>query len=94
MSQLFAIRKFIDHAKQVLRQIEVYEESGATDIPAHDLSWAKERLANMIEAAESGAIPPIERRYAELSRMVMDQWPLGHSLANSISTAEGEYLAL
>lgn len=94
MSQLVAIRKFIEHAKQVVRQIEVYEESGATDIPARDLFWAKERLMNMLKAAESGAIPPIESRYAELSRVIMDQWPLGHSLGNSISTVESEYIAL
>jgi hypothetical protein len=94
MSQSVAVRKFIEHARQVLRRIDTYETSDATDVPARDLQFVKERLRNMMDLAENGVLPPAESRHAELSRMIMDQWPLVHSLGNSISTVEREYMSL
>jgi hypothetical protein len=87
-------RKFIEHAQQVLRRIDTYATSGANDIPARDLPLMKQRLRSMVASVESGTLPPVESRHAELSRMIVDQWPLGHSLGNSISTLEREYMSL
>jgi hypothetical protein len=72
MNRSVTIRKFIEHARQVLRRIEIYEMSDATDVPAPDLVWMKERLRSMMESAEQGTLPPVESRYPEMTRMIMD----------------------
>ena len=38
---------------------------------------ALERLRSMREAVIRDALPPRENRYAHLSRMIVDSWPLG-----------------
>jgi hypothetical protein len=94
VNQPTAAQKFVEHAQQVLRRIDTYETSGAADLPARDLIVVKKRLRQMIDAVSNGGLPPVAGRHAELSRMIMDQWPLGHSLGNSISTVEREYMSL
>jgi hypothetical protein len=95
VNQSVAKGKFIEHAQQVLRRIDMYATSGATDVPARDLFLVKQRLRSMVASVESGTLPPVESRYAELSRLIVDHWPLGHSLGNSVCNGGARvYVAL
>ncbi|MGH8550762.1 MAG: hypothetical protein ACRERU_19615 [Methylococcales bacterium] len=86
--------EFLQHAEQVLHQIAMYEKSGATEIPSTDLQSMRKKVQSMIDSVRINKLPEKDRRYPELSRIIVDQWPLGHSLGNAISTLEREYMSL
>lgn len=85
---------FIRRAEEVLSQIDGYVESGATDIAFNDLQVVRQKIGNMILCAKSMNLPKNNIRHPELSRMIVDQWPLGSSLGNIISVLEREYISL
>jgi len=85
---------FLQHAEQVLRQIDIYESSGATEIVSKDIKFVRQKIHIMINYVRGNEMPEKNRRYPELSRMIVDQWPLGHTLSNAISTLEREYMLL
>jgi hypothetical protein len=92
MAQLES-REFIEHAQSVLRRIETYERSGAHEIARNDLDTARREIGAMLASASMQGSPR-ERRYRTLTRMVVDQWPLGHALGIAISELEEEYARL
>jgi hypothetical protein len=87
-------RRFIDHADALLRRLEGAMRAGESPTPGVDLKYMVERIRRMREAAASGGIPPKEQRYGNLTRIIVDQWPLGDALGTSISELEDEYLHL
>ncbi len=50
------------------------------------------RIEAMMRQIEEDSAPPKHARYRRLSRMLLDEWPLGHSLANQITELEDLYL--
>jgi hypothetical protein len=86
--------EFIAHAEQVLRRIDMYVQSGDTAIPKVHIEYMIPRIKQMKEAAAATRLPPKEVRYKELTHMINDEWPLGHSLGNTIAELEDEYTRL
>lgn len=63
-------------------------------IPINDLRIIKSKLEEMrAELLSDCGVLPGKRQYG-MTRMIMDQWPLGSSLGNRISEIERAYLAL
>ena len=52
------------------------------------------RVEAMKRQIEEGLAPPKEARYRRLGRLLVDEWPLGHSLAIEISKLEDLFLRL
>ncbi len=50
------------------------------------------RIEAMRRQIEEDSAPPKHARYRSLSRMLVDEWPLGHSLANEITELEDLYV--
>lgn len=50
------------------------------------------KVEGMKRQIELGAAPPREAQYRRLSRLLVDEWPLGHPLATAISELEDLYL--
>lgn len=86
--------EFVAHAEQVLRRIDMYVQSGDTAIPKVHIEHMIPRIKKMQEAAANARLPPKEVRYKELTHMINDEWPLGHSLGNTIAELEDEYTRL
>ena len=93
MSRLHIIQ-FIKHAETVLHRVEEYEKSGGHDIPSQDLMTSKRGIQYMIDRVRNQTLPPKEKRYRTLTRLINDQWPWGHVLGKQISDLEEEYIHL
>lgn len=61
-------------------------------VPPENVRYAKEMLTDMADQYTKDALPPREHRHAQLSRLIIDQWPLGNELGNAIIAAENEWL--
>ncbi len=85
---------FIEAAKNLLSKIETYEQSGTEPIRLEDLQTVALAVQRMVDEAEKGNLPRRESRTRALTRMVVDQWPLGHSLGKAISELEENYINL
>lgn len=87
-------RKFIAHADQVLRRIDMYLASGDSAIPKNQVESMVRRIKQMKEMATSGQLPPKEKRHKDLTRIISDSWPLNHNLSSAIAKLETEYTCL
>lgn len=86
--------EFVAHAEQVLRRIDMYERSGDAVLPKSNIKFMVQRIKQMKEAAATDRLSPKERRYLELTHLIVDGWPNGHSLGHAISNLEAEYSRL
>lgn len=50
------------------------------------------RVEAMKRQIQEDSAPPRTARYRRLSRMLVDEWPLGHPLATAVSELEDLYL--
>lgn len=82
---------FVKRAEAVLRRIEIYAQSNQQEIPPQDLDLARREIEAMVASVRGGATARNHGRARNLSRLIVDQWPLGHSLGNAISEIEAEY---
>ncbi len=87
-------RRFVDHADDLIHKLEDAMQLAAPPIHGVDLKYMAERIRQMRESAASGKIPPKEQRHRNLTRIIVDQWPLGHALGTLISELEDEYVHL
>lgn len=85
---------FLENAQGVLRRIETYERSDPREIPRRDLQVAKREIEEMIECARNQSLPIKRAQDRTLTRLILDQWPLGHKLGLAISELEEEYTTL
>ena len=91
-------QEFLRRADEIIRKIEAvlsedYDNrtEKISDSDLRDmLNLVKERKI----IVETNQIPPKKMRYRSLSRIVIDQWPLGTSLGNEISQLESIYINL
>jgi hypothetical protein len=91
-------QEFLRRAGLIIKEIEAmldenYERrtEKISDADLQDmLSLVKQRR----KMVETNQLPPKEIRYRSLSRIVIDQWPLGTSLGNEISELDTYYVNL
>lgn len=83
--------RFIQRAQHVLRRIDRYHQSGGQEISVQDLNTVRRDIARMISQAQDQTLPPRAQRYRTLSRLIVDQWPLGHKLGIAITELEEEF---
>ncbi len=85
---------FISKAEALLSQMEVYDTSAGARISSRDLAVVKRQVTLMILAAKEGRLQQRELRHKTLTRMVLDQWPLGHTLGKMVAEVEEAYSRL
>lgn len=86
--------KFIEHAEKVLASIDQYSRLGGAEVTREQLETAKGLIQKMIQIVINNQLPPKANRSKLLTRIIVDEWPLGHSLGSSISKLEEEYTRL
>lgn len=59
-----------------------------------DRDYVIEQLEEMRAAFRDGRLPPRDQRWPELTRLVVDQWPLGHPLTNEVGEVEALFRRL
>jgi hypothetical protein len=88
--------RFLVQAQDVVALIyERLANAGAISEPLptpEQLRIVLRRIEVMKRQIEDGSAPPRESRYRKLARILVDEWPLGHPLANKISELEDLYL--
>lgn len=91
-------QEFLRRADEVIRKIEAMlgenYENRSEKISDSDLQDMLNLLKERKEMVESNQVPPKNMRYRSLSRIVIDQWPLGTYLGNEISELESYYVIL
>ena len=85
---------FVNKAEALLAQLEVYKTSGGVEISSRDLAVVKRQVTSMILAAKEGRLQQPELRNKTLTRMVLDQWPLGHTLSRMVAEVDEAYSRL
>lgn len=84
-------KAFLANVERVLGEIRSYAQSPHADIPASQLVYMAEHIERMRDAVLSENLPASDVRYAVLSPLILDTWPLGHPLGNAISELEAQY---
>ncbi len=86
-------QEFLRKADAVIKKIEAMlnEDYGkrAEKISDLDLQDMLSLVKQLRMRVETNQLPPKNKRYRSLSRIVVDQWPLGTSLGNEISELRG-----
>lgn len=59
-----------------------------------DKAYVVQEIRRMLAEARDGRLPPRPERTPRLARLVVDQWPLGHPLANEVGEVEALYRRL
>lgn len=91
-------QEFLRKADEIIKKIEAmldedYEKRAGkiSDLDLRDmLNLVRERK----KIVETDQLPPKSMRYRSLSRIVIDQWPLGTLLGNDISELDTYYVNL
>jgi hypothetical protein len=78
----------------VIAQVEACKHLDDDGIPQDQLDSMLLELNHMRATVESGVLPPRENRFANLTRLIVDCWPLGHPVGAAISDLEVEYRQL
>jgi hypothetical protein len=91
-------QEFLRKADMVIKKIEAmldenYEQR-AEKISDSDLQDMLSLVKQLRMRVDNNHLPPKNMRYRSLSRIVVDQWPLGTSLGNEISELDAYYVNL
>ena len=90
--------RFIAQADGILEQLEQELDPDNPmrneEIAASDIEAAIAEITKMKTEVEHGPITKKSMRYPHLTRMIVDQWPLGSELGNAISELEQFYIHL
>lgn len=91
-------REFERRANEILREIDrlLVQQSGSRDedLEDSDLLTAKSHVVKLRDRVLVGGLPPKSERYAVMTRIIVDQWPLATRLGNSISELESFFALL
>jgi hypothetical protein len=91
-------QQFLRKADEIIKKIEAMLHEDYKDrsekITDSDLQDMLSLLKQRKEIVETNQLPPKNMRYRSLSRIVIDQWPLGTPLGNEISELESIYINL
>ncbi len=95
---MYRKQEFLRRADEVIRKIEAmlaenYDDR-AEKISDSDLKDMLNLIKERKEMVTNNQMPPKNLRYRSLSRIVIDQWPLGTSLGNEVSELESYYVNL
>lgn len=85
------VEQFIQRARQLIDDLQ------STEIPpevARNRDYVLGKLRKMVEEAETSTLPLPSARVPHLTRLVVDQWPLGDHLSNEVGAVEGLYRKL
>jgi hypothetical protein len=86
--------RFLSQARLLLSAIERELESAHASISASQLQRAREKVRAMERRVATGDLPPRELRTKTLTRLIIDEWPLGTPLGNALVDLEAQYVAL
>jgi len=93
-----AQNRFIEVADQLLRRISdelaVPLEDRPSGVDRANLEFASEHVQAMKNAVAEDLLPRRNQRYAPLTRMICDQWPLRCGLENQLSELESWYMKI
>lgn len=76
---------------ELKKEIEKTASERNLDVQSSDLELVLNRIREMRKRVEKNDLPPPGQRYRQLTRLVMDQWPLGSSLGNKVMELEKMY---
>lgn len=95
---IFLKDRFLAKAEEVMSDIQTEllksQLSPGKRPTQEQLEVVLRRVEAMKRQIEEGLAPPKEARYRRLGRLLVDEWPLGHSLAIEISKLEDLFLRL
>lgn len=87
--------RLIHVADEILEEIDrllaTPKPSREEDLGDRNLDWARQRTLELRERLSSGRLPRQWDRRAVMTRIILDQWPLGTRLGNEISKLESAY---
>ena len=87
--------RFLKQADGVLREIDrllaAPSDARANGLNEQDLLFAKAGVEKLKKRVRASSLPKPADRYRELTRTIIDQWPLGTKLGNDISDLEAFY---
>jgi hypothetical protein len=83
--------EFIEHAEDILNKIETNKD---LKISKEDLEFVKKKIKYMINSLKEESPTLKNYPYPELTRLIIDQWPLGDKLGSEISDLEEKYIKL
>lgn len=86
--------RFVRRLDAVVRQLELVVTNDEASITRQQGESVLRRLQSMRASVCQQTLPPRHQRYAHLSRMIMDSWPLGTKIGNAITELEAEYRKL
>jgi len=88
--------RFLAEAEEVISAIREELGKGRATSGEQPTSEQLAVVLRKVEAMkcqiEEGSAPPKDARFRRLSRMLVDEWPLGHPLATAITELEDLYL--
>lgn len=77
--------------EEINEEIEKPKPERDVDVQISDLDLVLTRIYEMRKRVESDKLPPHNQRHKQLTRLIMDQWPLGTSLGNRVMKLEKAY---
>lgn len=81
-------------ASAIRDELEASQDSPGARPTARQMVVVLRRIEAMRSHVRAGSVPPRPSRHRRLSRLVVDEWPLGHPLALQISDLEDLWLTL
>ncbi|NNE83355.1 MAG: hypothetical protein HKN28_05230 [Alphaproteobacteria bacterium] len=85
---------YLSRSAVVIEQVQQCIASGLEGVSTEELEYFLNVLIRMNEAVKTGNMPPSERRYRELTGLIMDHWPWDNPIVNSITGLEEMYCNL
>ncbi len=82
------ITEFIKHAEDVLNKITTYNDP---EISKDNLEIIAKKIKGMINSLNQKSLTSVNYHYSDLTRFIVDYWPLGNKLGIEISNLEEEY---
>lgn len=94
MTKRSELERFRTQVEATIRRVELWRDAGDPSVPCEQIDLVLARLRRMQEEAEASELPSADKRTKNLTRMIVDQWPLGHSVGKLVSETEEAYCRL
>ena len=89
-----AVQMLDNMISEIMAQLEIDETQRQSGINDFNLQNMLKHLGNIRSNLRQGLLPPKNFRSRNLSRLVLDSWPLGTGLGKSISDFETYFLSI
>ena len=85
---------FLIQAKTLIQQFESYVPVGDEVLDSRQIIYAIRTVKQMIHWVLNDAVPPRRMRHMVLTRMALDEWPIGHPFSRGVNKIEEAFLGL